>query len=52
MNWSQLQQVLGQAHELHIRWTTQLNYNATLPFVSRTSPGLHVFYTPLPGQPG
>ncbi|KAK8225587.1 PIG-X [Phyllosticta capitalensis] len=38
--------VLKQCHELHIRWATSETYTSTPPFVSRTSPGLHVYFTP------
>ncbi|OAP61244.1 hypothetical protein AYL99_03445 [Fonsecaea erecta] len=38
---------LRECHELHIRWAPELPYNTTAPFLSRTSPGLHVQYTPL-----
>ncbi|KAL6243286.1 protease B nonderepressible form [Rhinocladiella similis] len=40
-------EVLRDSHELHIRWTREDTYNTTPPFLSRTSPGLHVQYTPL-----
>ncbi len=43
---TQLVQVLEQCHELHIRWVSPKPYNAIAPFVSRASPGLHVFFTP------
>jgi PIG-X / PBN1 len=43
----ELWQVLKQSHELHIRWSAPTLYNTTSPLVSRISPGLHVFYTPL-----
>ncbi|ODA82605.1 hypothetical protein RJ55_01112 [Drechmeria coniospora] len=32
--------------ELHLKWTSPLNYDTVDPFSSRTSPGLHVFCTP------
>ncbi|KAK7520933.1 PIG-X [Phyllosticta citriasiana] len=38
--------VLKQCHELHIRWAAPNAYTSTPPFVSRTSPGLHVYFTP------
>ncbi|KAL2419808.1 Protein pbn1 [Exophiala dermatitidis] len=39
--------VLEQSHELHLRWAPEHPYKTTVPFLSRTSPGLHVHYTPL-----
>jgi PIG-X / PBN1 len=38
------------AHELHIRWSPEYSYDTVAPFLSRLSPGLHVFYTPLEGH--
>lgn len=32
--------------ELHLRWTSPVNYGALEPFSSRLSPGLHVSYAP------
>ena len=46
----ELQQVLNQAHELHVRWSPEHPHKLISPFVSRISPGLHVFYTPLEGH--
>ncbi|GAB7342649.1 hypothetical protein MBLNU457_g0808t1 [Dothideomycetes sp. NU457] len=43
---NELQQVLKQSHELHVRWSSTENYEAVSPFVSRLPPGLHVFFTP------
>lgn len=40
-------EVLREAHELHIRWTGEHIYHTTPPFLSRTSPGIHVQYSPL-----
>ncbi|KAI9869701.1 MAG: protease B nonderepressible form, partial [Pleopsidium flavum] len=42
----ELWRVLKQCHELHIRWASPEYYRSTVPFVSRVSPGLHVFFTP------
>ncbi|KKY20608.1 putative protein pbn1 [Diplodia seriata] len=42
--------VLKQTHELHIRWATAQPYISTPPYVSRVSPGLHVYFTPRKGQ--
>ncbi|KAK8167255.1 PIG-X [Phyllosticta citribraziliensis] len=38
--------VFKQSHELHIRWAAPNPYTSTPPFVSRISPGLHVYFTP------
>ncbi|CRG88608.1 Protein pbn1 [Talaromyces islandicus] len=46
----ELSQVLTATHEFHIRWATERNYDAVSPFLSRVSPGLHVYYTPLEGK--
>jgi hypothetical protein len=43
-------QVLEQAHELHLQWSTERNYNTSSPLFSRISPGLHISYTPLKEQ--
>lgn len=40
-------QVLEQAHEFHLQWATESNYNTSTPLFSRISPGLHISYTPL-----
>ena len=42
----QLWRVLKQCHELHIRWTSTSPYSSIAPFVSRTSPGLHLAFSP------
>lgn len=42
-----LQDILKQAHELHIRWSSSYPLESVAPFLSRIPPGLHVFYTPL-----
>ncbi|TVY39528.1 Protein pbn1 [Lachnellula subtilissima] len=42
----ELYRVLKATHELHIRWVSERLYESIVPFVSRVSPGLHVFYTP------
>lgn len=46
----ELQQILAHAHEIHIRWAPEASYKPVAPFLSRISPGLHVFYTPLEGH--
>ncbi|KAK4539998.1 hypothetical protein LTR36_009896 [Oleoguttula mirabilis] len=43
---AELVTVLQDVHELHIRWSSRLNYAAPSPFTSRLPPGLHVFFTP------
>ncbi|KAK4946249.1 protease B nonderepressible form [Elasticomyces elasticus] len=40
-------EILRTSHELHLRWAPEHAYNTTAPFLSRSSPGLHVQYTPL-----
>lgn len=47
----ELWQLLRLSHELHIRWQSQAPYIASVPLVSRISPGLHLFYTPLKDSP-
>lgn len=42
--------MLKQCHEIHIRWVSMTQYRGGPPFVSRLSPGLHVFFTPLKDQ--
>ncbi|KAI9797502.1 MAG: protease B nonderepressible form [Piccolia ochrophora] len=42
----QFRAVLDQAQELYIRWASPQAYDSVAPFTSRTSPGLHVFFTP------
>jgi len=42
----QLRNVFNDIHELHVRYTTRMNYEASSPFLSRLPPGLHVFFTP------
>jgi hypothetical protein len=34
--------VLQQSHELHVRWVSENAYDASTPFVSSLTPGLHV----------
>ncbi|KAF2430467.1 PIG-X-domain-containing protein [Tothia fuscella] len=43
----ELVRVLKNCHELHIRWATSREHDSIAPYVSRVTPGLHVFYTPL-----
>ncbi|KAI9713399.1 MAG: protease B nonderepressible form, partial [Chrysothrix sp. TS-e1954] len=42
----ELTSILKQCRELHIRWASDRPYEASTPFASRISPGLHVFVTP------
>ncbi|KAI9721459.1 MAG: hypothetical protein M1812_002221 [Candelaria pacifica] len=48
----ELLSVLKQCHELHIRWASQAPYSSIPPFLSRVSPGLHIFFTPQRGESG
>lgn len=43
---TELQTILKDCHELHMRWISPDAYQTVGPFYSRLSPGLHVFYTP------
>ncbi|KAH8702558.1 protein pbn1 [Talaromyces proteolyticus] len=45
-----LSQLLETTHEFHIRWATERYYDTVAPFLSRVSPGLHVYYTSLDGD--
>ncbi|KAF1813483.1 protein pbn1 [Eremomyces bilateralis CBS 781.70] len=38
---------LKQCHELHVRWVSMTPVQGVGPYVSRMSPGLHVFFSPL-----
>jgi hypothetical protein len=42
----ELQKLLREAHELHIRWTSPTPYETVSPLLSRLPPGFHLFYTP------
>ncbi|OJJ64923.1 hypothetical protein ASPSYDRAFT_138311 [Aspergillus sydowii CBS 593.65] len=44
---SELWRVLRQCHQLHIRWASTSKFDAVSPFLSRISPGLHVYYSPV-----
>lgn len=44
---AELKALLEQTHEAHLRWISPHAFPTVEPFVSRLSPGLHVFYTPL-----
>ncbi|KAL3465849.1 PIG-X [Aspergillus heterothallicus] len=46
----QLWQVLKKCHQVHVRWARREQYDAVSPFSSRVSPGLHVFYSPIPSS--
>ncbi|KAI3336475.1 PIG-X-domain-containing protein [Xylariaceae sp. AK1471] len=43
---AELQELLRDIHELHIRWSKPRAYDTLGPWNSRLPPGLHVFYTP------
>lgn len=42
---AELASLLKEYKELHIRWASPLAYDSLEPFISRISPGLHVFHT-------
>ncbi|KAK5115918.1 hypothetical protein LTR62_000374 [Meristemomyces frigidus] len=42
----ELRELLQDVHELHIRYVSRMNYDASPPLVARLPPGLHAFYTP------
>jgi hypothetical protein len=48
---TQFQKLFKQWQEIHFRLTNVGIYRSTPPFTSRSSPGLHVFFTPLDGEP-
>ncbi|KAF6844581.1 protein pbn1 [Colletotrichum musicola] len=43
---TELSQLLGESHELHVRWVSPVAYETVSPLSSRVSPGFHLFYTP------
>ncbi|KAI1302583.1 PIG-X [Xylaria venustula] len=43
---AELQELLHEIHELHIRWSAPRTHDALGPWNSRLPPGLHAFYTP------
>ncbi|KAI0542364.1 PIG-X [Xylaria digitata] len=43
---AELQELLHEIHELHIRWGTPQAHDTLGPWNSRLPPGLHTFYTP------
>jgi hypothetical protein len=43
---SELQALLKDAQELHIRWVNTEAYEAVEPLLARLPPGFHVFFTP------
>lgn len=43
---TELQSLLADSHELHLRWESPHHYEQTRPFFSRIPPGFHLFYTP------
>ncbi|KEF60545.1 uncharacterized protein A1O9_02106 [Exophiala aquamarina CBS 119918] len=40
-------EILQESYEFHIRWAPEHLFTTVTPFLSRISPGLHLFYTPL-----
>jgi len=44
----ELYRALKACHEIHLRWSSPISYPTVSPFVSRVSPGLHIFFTPQP----
>jgi len=47
-NTTQVSSIFQQWHELHVRWASPKPHAGIPPFTSRVSPGLHIFFTPLP----
>ncbi|KAF2226533.1 PIG-X [Elsinoe ampelina] len=47
----EVQAILRDSHELHLRWSSSQYHDSVSPLVSRLPPGLHAFYTPLKGKP-
>ncbi|KAI0022118.1 PIG-X [Xylariomycetidae sp. FL0641] len=45
-----LQELLREVHELHIRWSPATPHETLGPWTSRLPPGLHVFYSPQKGD--
>lgn len=45
----ELQQVLINTHELHVRWTPEHRVEPVAPYLSRSTPGLRVLYSPQTG---
>ena len=43
---SEVNEVLQELDDLHVRWSAPTAHNTLDPFSSRVSPGLHVAYTP------
>lgn len=43
---AELVDVLQNAHELHVRWTSEDAFEKRGPYLSSLTPGLHVHYTP------
>lgn len=41
-----IQRVLKQSHELHIRYVRSSYHEPVSPLLSQQSPGLHVYYSP------
>lgn len=45
---TELQALLKNASELHIRWVSSVPYEAVSPLLARLPPGFHVIYSPGP----
>ncbi|KAI0166030.1 PIG-X [Xylariaceae sp. FL1272] len=43
---AELQELLRDVHELHIRWSAPITHHALGPWNSKLPSGLHIFYTP------
>lgn len=42
----ELQTLLRNAQDLHVRWVSTASYEAVSPLLARLPPGFHLFYTP------
>jgi hypothetical protein len=47
---NQLRDRFNNIHELHIRYVSRIEYEASTPLLARLPPGLHVFFTPRRSQ--
>ncbi|PLB43188.1 PIG-X-domain-containing protein [Aspergillus steynii IBT 23096] len=45
----EIQDVLKQSHQLHVRWASERSVDTLAPFSSRVAAGLHVLFTPREG---
>lgn len=48
---AELLQTLQGYDAVHLKWTSPLQYETLDPFTSRISPGFHLSYTTVQGQP-